>query len=73
VKLTEAALNSQLYKKPNLIGRAAGKTGLSFCSVYRKVYLEDCHMERRSKGVQSKYVREKSIVEERKKLILKKY
>jgi hypothetical protein len=61
-----------IIQKPNLIGRATGKTGLSFDSMYRKLYLADrCHMKRRSKGIQSKNLGGKSITEERQKLINK--
>jgi hypothetical protein len=59
-----------IIQKPNLIGCATGKTGLSFGSMYRKLYIADrCHMKSRSKGAQSKKLGEKSITEECQKLI----
>jgi hypothetical protein len=47
VKLKEASLNYQYHKNEILISHSAGKTELSFCSVYRKLYLKDrCHIRR---------------------------
>ena len=46
-----------IIQKRNFVSHSAGKTELSFCSLYRKLYLNDrCHMKRQSNGMQSNIV-----------------